>query len=164
MRSGVLLVTSADGRRRQVPVESADVRIGSAPDNDLVLDGPVVAPYHATIRVDAAGDFLVRLTLHAGGATGASLAIELPRAFAPALLARIGGWVLSYKPESQRATRPIGSTTPAEAPRARAVGAAPDLLNTLLQQEQASQPAADGCDPDAVTMEMPALRIATPDE
>ena len=164
MPAGMLLVTSADGRRRRLPIGGADVRIGSAPDNDLVLDGPGVALYHAAIRCEATGEFLIRLTLYAGDATGTSVAIDLPRAFAPALLARIGAWVLSYKPESQRATRPIGSADSGEGLRDRAVGEAPDLLNALLRQEQAGPPSGDGCDPEAVTMEMPALAMPIPGE
>lgn len=157
MRTGQLLATDPNGRRQTISVGSEIVRIGSAPDNDLVLNGPSVQPYHAALLFEPSGEFLIRLTLYAGKTADGGIELELPRSFAPALLTRVGGWVLTYKPASERSTRPIASDMPAEAPRFHAAGEAPDLLHALLQQDGAGARPA-GYDPhDAVTMEMPML-------
>jgi hypothetical protein len=160
MLAGKLYVTHPDGYRQAVPLGGGPVRIGSAPDNDVVIDGPGVAPYHATFRFDDEGDLLVRCSGAYTGTAGAEIEIELPRSFAPAMLLRIGGCVLSYKPDTQRSTRPIEAAAIDE-PRERAAGDESDFLYALLQQPGVAWArAGEADDPhDAVTMEMPVLPV-----
>lgn len=59
MNAGVLALVEwleRDGRvRRALPVTAWPLTIGRAIDNDLVLDDPHVAPYHARLELDGAG-------------------------------------------------------------------------------------------------------------
>lgn len=53
---GLLEVVDRDGRvRRTLPVTAWPLRVGRALDNELVLDDPHVAPYHALLEPDAEG-------------------------------------------------------------------------------------------------------------
>jgi hypothetical protein len=128
------------------------LRIGSAPDNDLVLAGAGIAARHATIRCDDEGDLLITIGGRDMRSSAAAMEIELPRAFATAMLARIGGYALRYQP----AARPSYNQSHADAP--------PDdeatLLHALLDQRivwadaQQGQPEPH----EAITIEMQALR------
>jgi hypothetical protein len=144
------LISHSDGRRQAIPLRGGVLRIGSAPDNDLVLAGAGVAPRHATIRCDDEGDLLISIVGRDPHGS-AAMEIELPRAFATAMLARIGGYALRYQP----AARPSYNQAYADAP--------PDqearLLDALIERriiwaETQAEPH------DAITIEMQALRGA----
>jgi hypothetical protein len=152
MSLGHIFVTHPDGYRQALPLGGDVLRIGSAADNDIVLEGAQIAPYHATIGYAEQDDLLIRLTV---GGMGGALEFELPRSFAPAMLLRIGGYVLSYKPASRRSTRPIEAIQ--EPLAERAVGGESALLHMLLDQDSTER--AGGDPHDAVTMELPALPL-----
>src|SRR4051812_2933766 len=98
MNSGYIFISHPDGRQQAIPLRSGMLRIGSAPDNDLVLAGAGIAARHATIRCDDEGDLLITVGGRDTRSSAAAMEIELPRAFATAMLARIGGYALRYQP------------------------------------------------------------------
>lgn len=59
--SGHLLITDPSGRQEAIPLQFAHTRIGSAADNDLVLVGSGIAPYHASVRCTEFGDLVVAI-------------------------------------------------------------------------------------------------------
>jgi hypothetical protein len=151
MTQGYILIAHPDGRQQAIALRAGTLRIGSAPDNDLVLGGAGIAARHATIRCDGEGDLLISI----GGRdsrSAAAMEIELPRAFATAMLVRIGGYALRYQP----ATRPSYSSLQAAAP----LDDESTFLHALLDQRivwadpQLRQAEAH----EAITIEMQALR------
>ena len=105
MTFGYVLITHPDGRQQAIALRAGSLRIGSAPDNDLVLAGHGVAPRHATIRCDDEGDLLITIGGRDARTSPATTEIELPRAFATAMLARIGGYTLRYQPGARPSLR-----------------------------------------------------------
>src|SRR5689334_9531542 len=100
MTPGYILIAPPNGRQQVIALRAGTLRIGCAPDNDVVLAGAGIAAHHATIRCDGDGDLLISICGRNGRGTAAE--IELPRAFATAMLVRIGGYALRCQP----ATRP----------------------------------------------------------
>jgi hypothetical protein len=83
--------------------------------------------------------------------------IELPRAFATAMQARIGGYALRYQPAAQPSYRPSQAAPPDDAAT---------LLDALLDQRivwAESQPQQNE-QHEAITIEMQALRRIEPTE
>jgi hypothetical protein len=160
MTPSYILITHPDGRQQAIPLRAGLLRIGSAPDNDLVLGGPGIAARHATIRCDDEGDLLITIGGRDARASAPALEIELPRAFATALLARIGGYTLRYQP----AARPSRHRPHADHwMRPHADAPADDeatLLRDLLDQRivWVDDPPDRAESHDAVTIEMQALR------
>ncbi|HEX9372290.1 MAG TPA: FHA domain-containing protein [Roseiflexaceae bacterium] len=160
MTSGHMLVTHPDGREQAIPLRDGRLRIGSAPDNDLVIAGPGIAPHHAIIRFDDRGDLIISIAgcdLRGGSA---GLEIDLPRAFAPAVLARVAGHVLSFQPERSRTTRPLSAAAIQKAGSSAPADDGADLLYALLQQDDVwtmAMPPAQSDSHEAITLEMPAL-------
>lgn len=152
MNSGYIFISHPDGRQQAIPLRAGMLRIGSAPDNDLVLAGAGIAARHATIRCDDEGDLLITVGGRDTRSSAAAMEIELPRAFATAMLARIGGYALRYQP----AVRPSYNQLQADAP--------PDdeatLLHALLDQRIVwADPQQGQTEPhEAITIEMQALR------
>jgi FHA domain-containing protein len=152
MNFGYIFISHPDGRQQAIPLRAGVLQIGSAPDNDLVLAGAGIAPRHATIRCDDEGDLLITVGGRDTRSSAAAMEIELPRAFATAMLARIGGYALRYQP----AVRPSYTQLQADAP--------PDdqatLLHALLDQRIVWADAQQGqAEPhEAITIEMQALR------
>jgi len=150
MTPGYIFIAHPDGRQRAIPLRAGILRIGSAPDNDLVLVG--IAPHHATIRCDDQGDLLITI----GGADprsgAAAMEIELPRAFATAMLVRIGGYALRYQPAAQ----PSYHQSHADA----LPDDAATLLHALIEQRiiWADVPPGPTEPHEAITIEMQALR------
>jgi hypothetical protein len=101
MTFGYVLITHPDGRQQAIALRAGILRIGSAPDNDLVLAGPGIAPRHATIRCDDEGDLLITIGERDARTRAAAVEIELPRAFATAMLTRMGGYALRYQPAAR---------------------------------------------------------------
>src|SRR4051794_19835362 len=58
---GQMLITHPNGCQQALPFRAGTLRLGSAPDNDLVIVGPGIAPYHATIRRAEHGDVLIAI-------------------------------------------------------------------------------------------------------
>ena len=103
MTHGYIFISHPDGHQQAIPMRAGLLRIGSAPDNDLVLTG--IAARHATIRCDDEGDLLITIGGRDTRNSAATMEIELPRAFATAMLARIGGYALRYQPAARQPRR-----------------------------------------------------------
>ena len=110
MIPGYILISHPDGRQQAIPLRAGMLRIGSAPDNDLVLAG--IAARHATIRCDDEGDLLITIGGRDMRSGAAATEIELPRAFATAMLVRIGGYALRYQPAARPSYTALQSTPP----------------------------------------------------
>ena len=152
MTSGYILISHPDVRQQTIPLRAGILRIGSAPDNHLVLVGAGIAARHATIRCDEEGDLLISIGGCDTRSSVAAMEIELPRAFATAMLVRIGGYTLRYQP----AARPSFHQSPAAAPTDDQA----TLLHALLEQRIVWAGAQPGrAEPhEAITIEMQALR------
>ncbi len=152
MTPGYILILHPDGRQQAIPLRAGILRIGSAPDNDLVLTGVGIAPRHAIIRCDDEGDLLITIGGRDTRSSAAAVEIELPRAFATAMLARIGGYALRYQPAARL------SYTQSSADALPDDGAT--LLHALLDQRivWADAPPGPAESHEAVTIEMHALR------
>lgn len=150
MTPSYIFISHPDGRQQAIPMRAGLLRIGSAPDNDLVLAG--IAARHATIRCDDQGDLLITIGGRDTRSSAAAMEIELPRAFATAMLARIGGYELRYQPAAQ----PSYHQSHADAP----LDDAATLLHALLDQRIVWADAQPGpTEPhEAITIEMQALR------
>ena len=123
------------------------------PDPGHPLAGVGIAARHATIRCDDEGDLLITIGGRDTRSNAAAMEIELPRAFATAMLARIGGYTLRYQP----AARPSHyNQSHADTP----LDDAATLLHALLDQRIVWADAPQGpAEPhEAITVEMQALR------
>jgi pSer/pThr/pTyr-binding forkhead associated (FHA) protein len=100
MGSGSILVTHPDNIQQAIPLRSGRLRVGSAPDNDLIIAGPDIAPHHATITRDERGHLIVEVAGEdIAGQGGMRLTFNLPQLAKPRALAWIGDYVVSYRPE-----------------------------------------------------------------
>ncbi|MFO7169070.1 MAG: FHA domain-containing protein [Chloroflexota bacterium] len=90
MRNATILLTCPDGLQRQIPIGESGLRVGRAPDNDLVLAVPGLEQYHAVIR--PAGQCRTRLTQP--HASGAPLLIEVPADGDAGVAVRVGGYTI----------------------------------------------------------------------
>ncbi|HJZ49962.1 MAG TPA: FHA domain-containing protein [Roseiflexaceae bacterium] len=159
MTASYILITDPDGRRHAIPLRAGVLHIGSAPDNDVVLSGPGIAPRHATIRCDDEGDLLLTIGGCDARSGMAALEIELPRAFATAMLARIGGYALRYQPAARPSQYPAGANQWSHAYYDPPFDGQITLLRDLLDQRivWVDEPNSH----EAATIEMPALRGVT---
>jgi hypothetical protein len=150
MTPGYIFISHPDGRQQAIPLRANMLRIGSAPDNDLVLAG--IAARHTTIRCDDQGDLLITIGGRDPRSSTAAMEIELPRAFATAMLARIGSYTLRYQPAAQPSYHQSHAVPPPDD--------AATLLHALLDQRivwaEAQPPQAEPHE--AITIEMQALR------
>jgi pSer/pThr/pTyr-binding forkhead associated (FHA) protein len=92
MHTATVLITCPDGLQRRMPVGAGGLRIGRAPDNDLVIVAAGVAPYHAIIRLTSQDR--TRLGRGQPGAHGRPLLIEVPAAGAAGAAVRFGGYTI----------------------------------------------------------------------
>ena len=157
MTPGYIFVSHPDGRQQAIALRAGMLRIGSAPDSDLVLAGVGIAARHATIRCDDEGDLLITIGGRDTRSGAAAMEIELPRAFATAMLVRISGYTLRYQP----AMRPSYQQLQTAAPNDEAT-----LLHALLDQRivWADPPPGRPEPHEAITIEMQALRGVVPGE
>src|SRR5262249_27309879 len=61
MGSGSILVTHPHNIQQAISFRSGRLRVGSAPDNDVIIAGPEIAPHHATITRDERGHLIVEV-------------------------------------------------------------------------------------------------------
>jgi hypothetical protein len=96
MISGSLIVTHPDGHKRLFPLGIHGIRIGSASDNDIVISGPGVLPYHAMIsceRHDVPVIYISSGALPHRTRTASSL----PQALRSGAIVPIGQFMLAYQ-------------------------------------------------------------------
>lgn len=84
------------GRFRRVPLRGEIVRIGRAPDNDLVLDEPNVSWHHAELRLGNPPELIDRGSRN-GTRIGNELLVRGARPLLPGLSAGIGPFGLRYE-------------------------------------------------------------------
>jgi hypothetical protein len=100
MWPGSIFVTHPDKVQQEFRFSGGRLRIGSAPDNDLIIAGPDIAPHHATITCDTRGRLIVEVAAeNIAGQGGMRLTFNLPQLAKPRALAWIGDYVVSYRPE-----------------------------------------------------------------
>ncbi|HWQ13581.1 MAG TPA: FHA domain-containing protein [Roseiflexaceae bacterium] len=92
MPGATVLITYPDGMQRAMAVDSHGLRVGRAPDNDLVLVAPGVAPYHAVIR--CAGQGRTRVQAGEPEQAGRPLLIEVPAGGEAGAAVRVGGYTI----------------------------------------------------------------------
>jgi hypothetical protein len=97
MAIGTISAVSSDGRRKVTQLDAARLRIGTALDNDLVIDGPGVAVYHAVIECD---DQVCRVTdIGSSDGTridGMPMLRHTAEELEPGSVIQIGEWKLDY--------------------------------------------------------------------
>jgi hypothetical protein len=160
MRSGSIIIADANGIEQEMSLSRGQLRVGSAPDNDLVIAGPDIAPYHALISYDDRERLVVAITdENIIGQGGMRLTFNLAQAARRRDLAWIGDYVLSYQPpRSDSRTQPLSPVaTPMVAPAERQSADDIDLLHALLDQTAGA--AYMSATPDAITVEMPLLAL-----
>ena len=169
MRIGNIVIMSAEGATQEMQLSSGCMRIGSAPDNDLIINGPDITPHHATIACDEYG----RLVIEIGpenlvGQGGMRLTFNLAQVTRRRDLAWIGNYVISYQPPSWNCrTQPLAladlpanaATQPESAPTTHVSADETALLQALLKQPLAWQPMNDTHE--AVTLGVPMLALTT---
>lgn len=99
---GTLIVTFPDGPTQLVSLDIKGVRIGSAPDNDLVIRGPGVLPYHAMISCER-HDMPVMYLSSAALPHRTRTAASLPQALCSGAIVPIGQYRVTYQAGSQSA-------------------------------------------------------------
>lgn len=163
MLSGSIVITHPNGFEHKLPLGQASLRIGSAPDCDVVLSGPDIAPYHVTLTCDDRDHLVVEISgENIVGQGGMRLTFNLAQITRRRDLAWLGDYIIRYQPASwERQTQPLRQ---ADLPLStRAVGATPSvqrcddetsLLHTLLGQgfTQRSH--------EATTLAMPLMALA----
>jgi FHA domain-containing protein len=165
MTFGSILVTGPNGLQQEIPLGGTQLWIGSAPNNDLVLHGPNIAPHHAMLSCDPQGQLLVAIdSEHVADQCGMHLAFNLAQVAQPRELARLGDYVLTYEPATwDRLTQPLRlADLPADAhdgaPAPHHSADETALLQTLLSQDLAQQPMYQSHE--AVTLAMPLIALA----
>jgi hypothetical protein len=89
MSDTTVLITAPDGQQRRLLVGSGGLRVGRAPDNDVLVRAAGVAPYHAVICLSGASR-----TRLASGRPGVPLVIEVPADADAGAAVRIGGYTI----------------------------------------------------------------------
>ena len=88
-------ITYPDGLQRRMTLGAGGLRIGRAPDNDLVIAAPGVAPYHAVIR--CCGQNRTRLDSELTGRRAYPLLIEVPVGGDAGAAVRLGGYTIRVR-------------------------------------------------------------------
>jgi hypothetical protein len=96
MNEATVVITCPDGHQRRLAMRVGGLRVGRAPDNDLVIAAPGVAPYHAVIH--CAGQDSTRLGGSQPFGAGAPLRIEVPAGGEAGAAVRIGGYTIRMRP------------------------------------------------------------------
>ena len=172
MQSGSIAITNPAGELYKVPLQADRLSIGSAPENDIVLNSPDIAPRHATIICEPNG----RLVLEIGGENlvgqgGMRLTFNLAQMARQRDLAWIGEYVISYQPPlwscrtqpMRRADRLESDEQPSAAPAPCHSADDTNLLHTLLRQTFPWQSTGEGAH-EAPTIAMPMLLLSAAPE
>ena len=143
MRSGTIFITHPHGAEQPLPLGRNRLQLGSAPDNDLIISGPEVAPHHAAIVCDERG----RLTIDIEDTVGQGrmrLTFDLPQLSRRCTLAWIGDYALTYDPAVRGGPRQpsnclelvtaANSQAPAIGPPSYPGNDLTDLLQTLMNR------------------------------
>jgi len=168
MLTGSILISHPDGREQEIPFCGRNLRIGSAPDNDLIIVGQGIAPHHATITCDERGRLIVEIGgENITGQGGMRLTFNLPQVAKKRTLAWIGDYVVSYQPATwEQLTQPLslddlpqnrGVCAPEAIPTPNRVADETDLLRALLNENVPSS----GVQHEAVTLGMPVMILST---
>src|SRR5262245_38702701 len=149
MGFGSISVAYPDGRQKEMRLSAAGLRIGSAPDNDLVVAGRGVAPHHAVI--DCGEGFCAITDVGSSAGTlvdGVRLLINLSQELDPGAGIQIGDIVLYYlavesapeapsfaaQPAARVPTTPLRpSDLPADLPDAPLAAEPPRIPTTPLK-------------------------------
>jgi hypothetical protein len=109
MRAGTIIVTHPNGFERELALGEATLCMGSAPDCDLVLAEPDIAPHHATIACDEQGRLVLEICgENIVGQGGMRLTFNLSQIARRRDLAWLGDYVVSYQPAMwDRQTQPL---------------------------------------------------------
>jgi FHA domain-containing protein len=167
MRTGSILITDSNGLAQEMSLGRDHIRIGSAPDNDIVVAGAEIALHHATVTWDERGRLVVEIGAeNLVGQGGMRLTFNLGQVSQRRDLAWIGDYVLSYEPAGwESRTQPLDvadlpagvALAPEAAPAARSSADETALLAALLGQ----RPIGPAETPhDAPTLAMPLLALA----
>lgn len=107
----------------RLPLTNSIVKIGSSPDNHLVLQDPKASPLHAGIRPEELGYSLTDLGSASGTfVNGQRLAFNSPRLLYPGDSIRIGDTVFTYEITG---TSQTGAVTPGNRDQGSSVGVSP---------------------------------------
>src|SRR5215467_8825011 len=111
MRSGSIRIAHPDGYKQDLPLDGGALRLGSAPDNDVIITGPGIAPHHAIIGCDASGRLVLEVRgENVAGQGGMRLTFNLNQIARRRDLAWLGDYVVSYYPATwERQTQPLRS-------------------------------------------------------
>jgi hypothetical protein len=96
MVSGSLIITYPEGHKRLFPLGIHGIRIGSASDNDIVISGPGVLPYHAMISCER-HDMPVIYISSGALPHRTRTASSLPQALRPGSIVPVGQFMLTYQ-------------------------------------------------------------------
>lgn len=96
----VLFVRSGVGGVEHFPIEATTVRLGRAPDNDIVLVAPSVSPSHAELRLR--GGLWLLTDLGSGmGSQVDGVAVQGSALLAPGSELRLGDVCLAFDPQDR---------------------------------------------------------------
>ncbi len=99
LSQGRIRVVAPDGRLRYVMLPARGLTIGRSPDNDLALDDPTVAPYHARVEFDGRQYKIVDLNSPSGTyVNGLRLPPGMPDAWLPETPLLVGKTWLHLEP------------------------------------------------------------------
>lgn len=129
MVSGSLIVIYPDGHKQLFPLGIRGIRIGGAHDNDIVISGPGVLPYHAMISCER-HDMLVIYISSAALPHRTRTAASLPQALRPGAIVPIGQYMLTYQVvelNTSRKIEPIARQEPVDDKSPTAITNATDI-------------------------------------
>lgn len=139
MAFGSLIIRHSDGRYETRLLDKATFDIGSAADNDLVLDDPAVAPHHLQLVSDGRGSAVLDLGSAAGTLLGGQRLDQSQQRLESGAILKLGGAriVVNLDPPATDSTlsdllgAPLGGAPPAAAqppvPRRPAAAGAADI-------------------------------------
>jgi phage tail-like protein len=147
MEYGTLAYARRGGIVQRFPLRAGTIAIGSAPDNDLVLEGDDIAPYHLRIICDEGGAWAIDL----GGNVGTFLnMVRLPanarRGLRDGDILRVGGYFLRFTQpatvgEPASRIEPEPATQPPQGPRPPVLP--PDIAARVPPRVAAQLPAGE---------------------
>lgn len=107
MLFGTLIITLADGRTRNVPLDRATLRVGRNADNDIVIDDASISGYHARLFAGPGGVSILDIGSRNGTEVDGQL-IDTLAPLGPASTVRLGSATLRVSPPGGAAP-PMGA-------------------------------------------------------